>query len=85
MVMPWSRSVCSASEQERPFERHAAPRADRFQHLQLAFGQAAGLVQQASDQRGFAVIDMADDDDADLRVGVVPFGVAETLWGGSCS
>jgi hypothetical protein len=26
-----------------------------------------GLVQQASDQGGFAVIDMADDDDADLR------------------
>ena len=54
-------------EQERPFERHAAPRADGFQHFQLALGQAAGLVQQASDQRGFAVIDMADDDDADLR------------------
>src|SRR6185312_12589265 len=54
-------------EQERPFERHAAPRADRLQHLQLAFGQAAGLVQQASDQGGFTVVDMADDDDADLR------------------
>ncbi len=54
-------------EQERPFERHAAPRADGLQHLQLAVGQAAGFVQQAADQRGLAVVDMADDDDADLR------------------
>ena len=54
-------------EQERPFERHAAPGADRLEHLELAFGQALGLVQQASDQRGLAVIDVADDDDADLR------------------
>ena len=54
-------------EQERPFERHAAPRADGLQHFELALGQAAGLVQQAADQRGLAVIDMADDDDADLR------------------
>ena len=74
-------------EQERPFERHAAPRADFLQHLQLALGQAAGLVQQASDEGGFAVIDMADDDDADLRSRraiwhrMVPFGMAETLAG----
>ena len=53
-------------EQERPFERHAAPRADGFEHLQLALGQAAGFVQQSPDQRRLAVIDMADDDDADL-------------------
>ena len=56
-------------EQERPFERHAAPRADGFEHFQLAFGQAAGFVQQATDQGRFAMIDMADDDDADLRTG----------------
>ncbi len=56
-------------EQERPFERHAASRTDGFEHFQLAVGQAAGLVQQASDQRGLAVIDMADDDDANLRTG----------------
>ena len=54
-------------EQERPFERHAAPRADGFEHFQLAVGQAAGFVQQAADQGGFAVVDMADDDDANLR------------------
>ena len=54
-------------EQERPFERHAAPRADGLQHLELAVRQAAGFVQQAADQRRLAVVDMADDDDADLR------------------
>ncbi len=54
-------------EQERPFERHAAPRADGLEHFELAVGQAAGLVQQPPDQRRLAVIDMADDDDADLR------------------
>ena len=56
-------------EQERPFERHAAPRADGLQHFQLTVGQTAGFVQQAADQRGLAVIDMADDDDAHLRAG----------------
>src|SRR3984957_5329097 len=55
------------TQQERPFERHAAPRADGFQHFELALRQAAGLVQQAPDQGRLAVIDMADDDDADLR------------------
>jgi hypothetical protein len=54
-------------EQERPFEGHAAPLADGFQHLELALGQAAGLVQEAADERGLAVIDMANDDDAHLR------------------
>ena len=54
-------------QQKRPFERHAAPGADGFQHFELALGQAAGLMQQASDQRGLAVIDMADDDDTYLR------------------
>src|SRR4029453_9604831 len=56
-------------QEERPFERHAAPRADGFEHFQLALGQAAGLVQQPSDKSGFAVIDVADDDDADLGSG----------------
>ena len=54
-------------EQERPFERHAPPRADGFEHFQLAVGQAAGFMQQPPDQRRFAVIDMADNDDANLR------------------
>jgi len=56
-------------QKERPFERHAAPRADRLEHFKLALGQAAGLVQQTADQGRLAVIDMADDDDAHLRTG----------------
>ena len=51
-------------EQKRPFERHAAARAHRLERLELAVGQAAGFVQQAADQGRFAVIDVADDDDA---------------------
>jgi hypothetical protein len=54
-------------EQERPFERHAAAGACRLQRLELAVGEAAGLEQQASHQRRLAVIDMADDDDANQR------------------
>ena len=54
-------------QKKRPFERHAAPRTDGFQHFELAVRQAAGLVQQAPDERGLAVIDMADDNDANLR------------------
>ena len=57
-------------EQERPFERHAAAVADRLERFQLAVGQAAGFVQQPADQRRFAVIDVADDDDADQRPAV---------------
>ena len=72
-------------QQERPFERHAAPRADGLQHLELAVGQAAGLVQQAADQRGLAVIDMADDDDADLRARGAVGGCRYGLGGRSCS
>ncbi|MBA7698074.1 hypothetical protein ES703_106749 [subsurface metagenome] len=54
-------------EQERPLKGHAAPCADRLEHFELALGQAAGFVQEAADEGGLAVIDMADDDDANLR------------------
>jgi hypothetical protein len=50
--------------QERPFERHPAPVAHRLDGLELAVGQAAGLVEQAPHQRRLAMVDMADDDDA---------------------
>ena len=50
-------------EQERPFERHAAARAHRLERVELAVGQAAGLMQQAADQGRLAVVDVADDDD----------------------
>ncbi len=56
-------------EQERQFEGHAAPRAHRLELVELAVGQAAGFGEQAADQGRLAVIDMADDDDADERDG----------------
>ena len=51
-------------EQERPFERHAAPLAHALDGLELAVGQRARVVHQPADQGRLAVIDMADDDDA---------------------
>ncbi len=54
-------------KQERPLERHAATGTDGFQMIELAIGQAAGLVQQASDQGRLAVIDRAEDHDPDER------------------
>ena len=66
MVMPWSRSVCSASS--RNDHSNGMPRRSLTAlMLELAVGQGAGIVQQAADQRRFAVIDMADDDDAQQR------------------
>ena len=52
--------------EERPFEGHAAPLAHRLDGLELALGQRAGIVDQATDEGRLAVIDMADDDDAQL-------------------
>ena len=49
--------------QKRPLERHAAAGAHFLDRFQAAFRQASGIVEQASDQGGFAVVDMADDDD----------------------
>ena len=66
MVMPWSRSAWKRVHQEGPFERHAAPLAHRLDGLELAVGQRAGVVDQPADQRRLAVVDMADDDDAQL-------------------
>ncbi len=51
-------------EQERPLERHAAARAHGLERVELAVRKAFHFVQQAADQGRFAVIDMADDDDA---------------------
>ena len=65
-------------EHERPFERHAAPRAHGLQLFELAVRQAVGFVEQPADQRRLAVVDMADDDDADQRprIGRAPRGVS---------
>ncbi len=57
--------------QEGPFERHAAPRADRLDRLELALRQRARVVEQAADQGRLAVIDVADDHDPKLGAGAV--------------
>ena len=49
--------------QVRPLERHAAALGDFLQLLQLALRQRAGVVEQAADKRGLAVVHVADDDD----------------------
>ena len=54
-------------EQKRPFERHAAAGAHRLERIELALGKAVRFVQEAADQCGFAMIDMADDDDSHQR------------------
>jgi hypothetical protein len=51
-------------EQERPFERHAAPLAECLERFHLSDRQASGLVQQPADQGGFSMVDVADDHDA---------------------
>ncbi len=50
--------------QEGPFEGHAAALAHGLDGVELAVGERARVVEQAADQGGLAVIDMADDDDA---------------------
>ncbi len=62
--------------QERPLERHAAALAHRFDSLELAFRQHARVVEQAPDEGRFAVIDMTDDDRAQLLLCLVVFGRA---------
>ena len=46
-----------------PFEGHAAPLGDSLQLLELAFRQRAGVVKKPADKSGFAMVDVADDDD----------------------
>ena len=55
-------------EQEGPFERAAALIAGSLKFGKLAFRQAAGVMEQAADQCGFAVIDMADDRERKTRL-----------------
>ncbi len=55
--------------QEGPFERHAAPLADRLDRLELALGQGPRVVEQPADQRRLAVIDVAHDHDLELGAG----------------
>jgi hypothetical protein len=48
-------------------ERGAAPPRNRLELLELAVGQRSRIEQQAADERRFPVIDVADDDELDLR------------------
>ena len=50
--------------EEGVLERHAAPAAGSLDTLQLALRERAAVVQQAADERGLAVVYVADDDDA---------------------
>ena len=49
-----------------PLERHAAALGDLLELLELAFRQRAGVVEEAADEGGFAVVHVADDDDLEL-------------------
>ena len=56
--------------QVRPFEGDAAALGDLLELLQLAFGQRAGVVQEAAHQGGLAVVHVAEDDDLELLGGL---------------
>ncbi len=49
-----------------PLEGHAAAVGDGLQLLQLALRQRAGVVKEPADKGGFAVVNVADDDDFQL-------------------
>ena len=67
MVMPWSRSAWSASITKDHSNGMPRRRLISRSSLDLAVGQALRVVEQAADQGGFAMIDVADDDDARLN------------------
>ncbi len=50
--------------EKRPLEGHAAPLATGLDGVELAVRKRARVVQQPPDERGFAVVHVADDDDA---------------------
>ena len=70
MVMPCSRSACSPSTSKREIEPRAL-RAEAarvgFERAQLILEHAPRFVQQASDQRGLAVVHAAAGDEAKQR------------------
>ena len=55
-------------EEERVFELHAFDRAVLADLLHLAVGQGVGVMEEAADEGGLAVVDVADDDDVHLAV-----------------
>ena len=54
-------------EQEGVLELHPLLADSRLDLLDLAVGQRLGVVENATDERGLAVIDVADEDDAEMR------------------
>lgn len=67
----------AASRRNEPFERHAAPRTDGFQHFELAV-RAGCVSQQAPDERGLAVIAIWPTMTMESCGRVVP--LAPTFW-----
>ena len=57
--------------EEGPLEGHATPLAGGLDRLKFTLRERAGVVQEAADERGLAVIDVADDDDAQGQGGGV--------------
>ena len=55
--------------QVRPFEGDTAPFGNLLKLLQFAFGQRAGVMEEAADKSGFTVVHMADDHDFELLAG----------------
>ncbi len=53
-------------EQKGKFKLHSFRRARLFYLFDLAFGQRTGVMQNAADQRGLSMIDVTDEDDAQL-------------------
>jgi len=51
-------------EQKREFEFHSFRRASLFDHVHLPIGQRIGVMQDATDEGGLSVIDVAHEDDA---------------------
>ena len=49
-----------------PFEGDTAAFRDALELFEFAFGQRTGVVKKAADESGFAVVDVADDDDLKL-------------------
>ena len=55
-------------EEEGVFELHAFDRAVLADLLHLAVGQGVGVMEEAADEGGLAVVDVADDDDVHLAM-----------------
>ena len=64
---------------EGPLEGHAAAFAHLANRFNLAVGKCARIVQQAADQSGFSVINMADDSDIEAACTRRFFAIGENI------